>query len=59
MGRVKQLLQGRLHGLFVAQVETMHQKHFGEGLVCMWLEEMEQAGSVEVERMQSVQVESD
>ena len=49
MGRVKQLLQGRLHGLFVAQVETMHQKHFGESLVSMWLEEMEEAGSVQVE----------
>ena len=47
MGRVKQLLQWRLHGLSVAQDETMHPKHFGEGLVSMWLEEMEEAGSVQ------------
>ena len=53
VGRAKQVLQGRVHGLFVTQVEKMHQKQFGEILPSLWWGEMEKAGSVEVERMES------
>ena len=56
VGRVKQVLQGRLHGLFVAQVEKMHQKQFGETLPSLWWGEMEKEGSVKVERMETGQV---
>jgi len=56
VGRVKQVLQGRVHGLFVAQVEKMHQKQFGKTLPSLWWGEMEKEGSVEVERMETGQV---
>ena len=56
VGRVKQVLQGRVHGLFVAQVEKMHQKQFGETLPSLWWGEMEKEGSVKVERMETGQV---
>jgi hypothetical protein len=56
MGRVKQLLQGRIHGLYVAQAEKMYQKQWGDNLANTWWEKLEQAASVEVERMQSGQV---
>ena len=56
MGRVKQLLQGRVHGLYVAQVEKMFQKQWGESLASRWWEEIQYAGCLVVDRLQCGQV---
>jgi len=56
MGRVKQILQGRLHGLYAAQVEKLYEKKFGLHLEHAWWSELVVAGSVEVETLNSGQV---
>jgi len=54
--RLKQLLQGRLHGLYATQVEKMYQKTFGLTLENTWWSELMKEVSVEVETMKSGQV---
>jgi len=56
-GRVKQLLQGRLLGLYATQVEKMYEKTFGLTLENTWWSElMKEEGNVEVEHLPSGQV---
>ena len=48
--RVVELLQGRLHGLYAAQVEKMYQKKFSESLPGDWSDRLEEMRKVVVVR---------
>jgi len=54
--RVKQLLQGRVHGLYATQVEKMYEKKYSVTLASTWWSELVEAARVEVEMVQSGQV---
>ena len=56
MGRIKQLLQGRQHGLFMVQIKNLYQNQWEDDLDRRSVEEMEKAGSVELDRLETGQV---
>ena len=47
--RVAQLLTGRAHGLFAAQIQKQYEKRWGEGLPGGWVGVLEEAGELRVE----------
>ena len=47
---MEELLAARPQGLFRAQLEAMHRKRWGEALPAGWLDTMEAAGGLAVER---------
>ena len=46
MSRVKELLQGRIHGLFLSQIEKMNAKQWGDSLAGQWWEGIESWAAV-------------
>ena len=46
--RVKELLKGRLHGLYIAQLEKIYEKKFSENLPDDWARELNAAGDIVV-----------
>ena len=54
--RIKQLLQGRVHGLHATRIQKLYEKNFGLTLDNTWWSELMEAGSVGVENLERGQV---
>ena len=56
MGRVKDVLESRVHGLYTTQVEKLYEKKFLSTLPSTWWSDLVDAGKVEVESLESGRV---